>query len=174
MARIDPMLFCGHGRYTNALTATARDYDEARKYGTGKPEGAKLYAYRDSPDRKIVQRIEVYDVNGRAFVQRFENKGKIVAWMSPSRSAESWVKINTHKAGDWTLAAPQVEPRERSPTADGPWDYSIPEGDDGDDTCIVMHDGDELIEIKGGTLRQRKARAKRIAALLNEAEGRLF
>lgn len=45
------------------------------------------------------------------------------------------------------------------------------EGDKIDDTVLVIDDdGTELIEIREGTLRQRKALAHRIANLLNKAD----
>lgn len=73
--------------------------------------------------------------------------------------------------------APKAKPRQRKPPVDGPWEMSGPEGDDSDDTVLVCNyeaDQHEVIEITAGTLAKRKSIARRIAALLNEGEGRLL
>lgn len=45
------------------------------------------------------------------------------------------------------------------------------EGDVIDDTVLIIdEDGTELIEIKAGTLTERKNRGRRIADLLNQSE----
>lgn len=42
--------------------------------------------------------------------------------------------------------------------------------EEGDTVLVIDDDGTELIEIREGTLRQRKALAHRIANLLNKAD----
>jgi hypothetical protein len=54
------------------------------------------------------------------------------------------------------------------------FDWSGPEEGDGDDTVLVMRDGEEWIEIRDGTLAQRKAAAKRIAELLNKFNALIY
>ncbi len=57
----------------------------------------------------------------------------------------------------------------------GRWDWSGPEeGDTIDRAVIVTFDFDEVIEIKAGNLRQRKATAAKLAKLLNEADAEIM
>lgn len=53
------------------------------------------------------------------------------------------------------------------------WEMSGPEQGDGDDTVLVMFDGEETIRIEHGTLARRKQIGRKVAELLNEADATL-
>lgn len=49
------------------------------------------------------------------------------------------------------------------------WDWNGPEeGDEIDQSVIVMHDGEEVFELVLGTVHQKKAAARKLVALLNK------
>lgn len=52
-------------------------------------------------------RMEVYDLNGRAFIRRLKADGTLDReWQSPDRTPAEWVQLNNHrpKKYPWSFA----------------------------------------------------------------------